>query len=350
MTMELLKDLIFAASPSGFERDAIDVFSYKMEEFGADLYYSDKIGNRAYALGNGPVKVLLSAHIDTISGRIQTLGKDGVCSFINTNGLDIKSLLGSNVEILTPYSDRESIPGIIGKKPIHLESTSERESSVDFNKLRIDVGAESIEDLERMGIHVGCPVIHRREFMELGENRIVGTGLDDKVGVWIVLKIMEILSKSYIPEKYTIIGLASVQEETGCRGVKIASRNINPDVSIDFDATFAIDGGLGLEPEKTGDIKLGEGGVLSWGPDKSIAICEAIRRLSEETKIKFQHDASRCGGTNTSSIQIFSSDCETCLISIPTRNMHTPVEMCDKRDILGIIDLVVYSIKEGIYN
>ena len=172
----------------------------------------------------------------------------------------------------------------------------------------------------------------------------------DKAGIFICLRIIQQLVhyKSTWDKKYTVIFLAATQEETGLRGAKVAASAINPDISIDFDVTFACNNGRGVKREKYGNIKLGEGGVIQFGPDKSERLNSILIDAAEHNDIKYQRGVSRAGGTNTSAIQLAAADCETTLISIPNKDMHTPVELVSKDDIESIISLVSLVIEKNL--
>lgn len=346
MNKDFMSALLTAYSPSGLETEALKVWDAFCENLGLKAYYSDKIGNHAYSLGNGETKILLSGHIDEVNARVIYIDNDGNISMTSTGGMCRKSLVASEVIIL---GDKGPVKGIVGKKPIHLESVKERDQMEDFDSLRIDVGSDSKEEVEAMGICPGSIVVYRRTVdVDFGANKIVSNSLDDKVAVYITGMIMQQLQKSVAQwgDKYTVIGMAAAQEETGCRGAQVAAHNINPDISIDFDVTFATDGGLGIKKEKQGDVRLGKGGVIMYGPDKSIRIANLLKDVCREREIPYQSVAGRAGGTNTNQIQLMSANCETMLVSIPNRNMHTPVEVCDWRDIQSIIDMTVGVIEE----
>lgn len=344
---EFMADLLAAFSPSGLEHDALAVWDDFCKKLSLKPYYSDKIGNSAYSLGHGPIKVLLSGHIDEVNARVIYIDKSGILSITSTGGMCRKSLVASEVVVL---GDKGPIKGIIGKVPIHLESAKERDEMGDFSKLKVDLGVDTKEEAEALGVCPGSIVVYKRNVdVDFGPNKVASNSLDDKVAVYITGMIMERLSKSVDVwgDKYTVIGMAAAQEETGCRGAQIAAHNINPDISIDFDVTFATDGGLGIKHEKQGEVNLGQGGVIMYGPDKSIRIATLLKEVCREHEIPFQSVAGRAGGTNTNQIQLMSANCETMLVSIPNRNMHTPVEVCDWRDIDSIIQMTSYAIEEG---
>ena len=349
MKKEFLKRLLEAVSPSGQEDEAINVWKEELEGEGILLRaYEDKIKNCAYSLGSGPCKILLSGHIDEVAARVSLISDSGLlCVHYAGNGIDNRSLPGQRVIVLTDSG--EKINGAVIKQPMHLDKDSDWPNGYsDFSKIRVDIGCEDKESVEKLGIHPGCPVIYSSPVsIDWGENRICSPGLDDKVAVFIVAEVMKRLNKPFLSwdDKYTVIGLAATQEETGLRGATIAARNISPDISIDIDVDWATDDDLSGPKEKIGDIKLGEGVIISYGADKSTRLNMILTKIARESDIKFQYASSGPGGTNTDAIQLNSSNCETTHLAIPNRSMHSPVEICDWRDIEAAINLLVKVIE-----
>jgi endoglucanase len=234
------------------------------------------------------------------------------------------------------------VEGIVHKNPIHIEWKEEKlkDKVLDFDDLRIDIGAESKEEVESLGIHVGSPIVHGRILnLEFGSHRIHGNSLDDKAGVYVVAEVMKRLSEytneSEWKQRYTVIGCACVGEESGLLGAHKAARQINPDISIDLDVLHAADTGL-YDKTKYGEVKLGEGPVITWGQDKS----RRLNKILGSGGIKTQDGAERIGGTNTKEFYLETTDAETTLISLPLLSMHTPIETMDWRDIEGAIELL----------
>lgn len=343
--VKFLEDLLNAFSPSGYEKEAIKVWEDKMNSLGLKKVYSDNIGNSGYSLGNGPKKIMISGHIDEIAMMVGLIEEDGMIVLQNLAGIDKKVLPGAQVRVNT--SDGRWIPGVIQKAPIHVEGKGkEADSVLKIESLRLDIGADSKEEVENnFKVYVGSLVVFERNVHpEFGVNKIVGNALDDKIGVYITAKVAEILSRTSVKsifDLYTFYFVACTQEESGLRGAWVAAHNINPDVSIDIDVTFASNGGL-ISKTKYGDIKLGKGAVIEFGQDKSRRIADLMIQFAEakDEEIAYQRGVARCGGTNTDAIQLMSSDCETMLISIPNLSMHTQNETCDWRDVESAIDLI----------
>ena len=344
---EFLQKLINAPSPSGYEKEATDVFIKEVQSYINEIPETDNFGNAYFKAGRGSTKVLLSGHIDEVSAMVTSISDDGMISFGQAGGIDVKDLTASKVILLA--DDFTQIPGAVIKLPIHLETPEEkRDKPYKFHELRIDVGAESKAQVENAGIHPGTPVLYERTSdLHFGINRLTGVGLDDKIGVFVASEIFrEINYEKQLDQswknKYTVYCLAATQEEVGCRSVCVAARRINPDISIDFDVTFATDGDLGISKSKYCDIRLGNGAVLSYGGDKSPRLNHILKECAG-TRCQ-EAAGGRAGGTDTSNIQIFSFNCETTLVSIPNRSMHTRVEVCDWRDVENAVRMVSRAI------
>lgn len=347
---EFLKELLTAPSPSGQEEKALEVWRGFMNGLGLKECYTDKIGNSAFSIGEGKKKILLSGHIDQVNARVSLIHDNGLLALHYTGGIDNRCLPGSRVIILT--DEGKEIPGAIIKQPMHIDKSDIwPENHRDFSQMRVDVGAESKEDVEKLGIHPGCLVAYKSEIsIEWGENRICSPSLDDKIAVYIVAEVMKKLKsglKECEPgkpcwyEDYTIVSLAATQEETGLRGATVAAKNLNCQVSLDIDVDFASDDEMSGPKERIGDIKLGKGPIIAYGDDKSIRLNQLLKKnASGDVQIA----STISGGTNTEAIQLNSADCETAHIAIPNRSMHSQTEMCDWRDVDGAIDMIYKTI------
>ena len=345
MNRKLLQDLILKASPSGYEKEATKVWKNYLSEL--PECYADKIGNSAFSVGHGPIKILLSGHIDQVNAQVSMIHDNGLLALEYTGGIDNRCLPGSWVSILT--DDGGVVHGAVIKQAMHLdESDKWPDGHRDMSQLRVDIGVSTKEEALDLGIHPGSIVCYKPEVdINFGSNRVCGTSLDDKVGVFITAEILKTLKVKEIlgwSEKYTVIGLSATQEETGLRGATIAAKAINPDISIDFDVTFCSDDELSGPKDRLGEVGLGKGPVISWGCDKSPRINMTLKNVAKELGNNYQEESSRAGGTNTDAIQLFSIDCETTHVAIPNRSMHSQTEVCDWDDIQGAIEIIVEAI------
>lgn len=348
MNKEFLKKLLNAYSPSGYEKNATSEFDDYMGTFDCNHEFTDKVGNVCYSVGNGKIPIMISGHVDEIALQIQHIDDKGFIHFVKDGGVDPKVLLGSTVMIMSSITGKP-VPGIIGKKPIHVEwkADDEKDKTTKIKDMKIDIGTESKEETMKL-VSIGDPIIIQDIPMELGENRIVGRGLDDKIGVFIVAEVLKRLSTVSL-NNVKVFGVACTQEETTASGAIISAANINPAYSIDFDVTFATDDDY-VSPCEWGDIKLGKGGAIAHGVDNNRELSSLFKNVCDKFNIPYQEFVAPTGGTDTVHIKQASSDCATQLLSIPNRNMHTQVEMCDYRDIESLIEMTVQTILEIDHN
>lgn len=351
---KFLEDLCLAPSPSSYEVEAIKIWEKYMGDLkecssGYYLKYTDNLRNSCYSLGNGgPRKVLFSAHIDSVCARVTKIDKNGTLLFNQSGGICLKSLISSDVLVL---GRKGWVPGVVSKVALHLDE--QRDKVGEFTNYRINLGYQSADKVKELGIYPGSLVIYMPEInTNFGEDYICGTGLDDKAGMYIVYEIARKLIDIWnnnLDTKYTIYFAAMTQEEVGAVGAKRATHNLDPNVSIDFDCTFA-DTDL-IESKKftaLKEISLGSGPLVAYGADKSLELNDKLVEILEDLKMPYQTYATQAGGTNTRVIQDFSSDCLTTLLSYPLISMHSSKEIVKKSDLNACADLIVEAIKREI--
>lgn len=334
-----LNALLSANTPSGYEDEGTVIFNDYCSSFAKHIY-DDAIGNSCFAVGDGDIPFLISGHIDEIALQVQNIDDKGFIHFIKDGGIDPKVLLGCNVTILC--QENHKVKGVIGKAPIHIEHKSEdKDKVIKIKDMKIDCGFQTKEEAMEY-VSVGDMIIVNSPIIDLGPYRISSRGLDDKIGVFITAEVLRVLSKHKL-NKLKVFGASCVQEEVGAVGATIIAKNINPKYSIDYDVTFATDDGY-VSADEWGDIQLGKGGAIAHGTDCNPKFVKFIQDVCKEKEIPCQNFSAPNGGTNTLHIKQGASDCQTALISIPNRNMHTQVEICDFRDIQAIIDMTIATI------
>lgn len=352
---EFLKNLMMSNNPSGYEQDtkAFREFCNSTNSW-KNTYNDDSFGNIIYTIGSSDMlsrSIMISGHIDEVGLQVCGITDQGLLHVHRLGGIDLRCLSGQEVSVL---SEKGIVQGIIGKCPIHLEESDKKEEYYKVEEFLVDIGAENKEEALSM-VSIGDPMVYSPNFKFIGNgNRIMSKGLDDKIGVFVSALVLERLSKEF-PEvltQYVVNCVATTQEELGLRGAITAARNLKPNISIDIDVTFATDEGRGSVREETvgGDIKLGSGPVIVHGPDKSREAIRKIKSIAKEENIPIQEQVS-FGGTNTCMIQEVSPSLrvETVSIGIPVRNMHTPAEICDLRDVIGAID-IIYKYITSLYS
>ena len=337
-SLKFLEALMRSSSPTGYEVGAAKVY----RDYLKDVCHveCDVLGNTIASLNNGaPMRVLLDAHYDEIGFQIVYISEDGLLFFRANGGIDKLNVPSSEVDIITANG---VVPGVIGKKPIHLLKPKERDTAVELTDMWIDIGVSSKAEAQQL-VSVGDPVVMRQNFRMLNENRFISKGCDDKIGVFIVAETMRRLAGRKL--NVAVYGVGSVQEEVGLRGATVSSFDINPQVGFAIDVGFATD--LPDIPKKQyGEVSLGNGIILTKSCDNNIILGEILRNTAKAKAILYQESAAHraSGGTDAAVIQLTRAGVATALLSVPNRYMHSPVEMCDLRDAWSAVELLTETI------
>ena len=320
----LLKRLSEANGVSGYEHQ---VRQLVQEEFGrlADEVRTDALGNViALKRGDGPAPrpaILIATHMDEIGLIVSDL-EEGFLHFQQVGGYDDRVLLGQEVLV----HGRRTLPGIIGARPPHVLSQKERGQPVPYDKLRIDVGL-SPEELPKV-VRVGDLVTMKRELIELQGDLVAGKALDDRVSVVAAAICLEELGR--MRHLWDVYAVATVQEEVGVYGAITSTYHLRPDLGIAIDVTWAKQPGAADEYT----YELGKGPTIGCGPNFHPKLQQALVETAEKLELSYHMEpAARPGGTDAYAIQISREGIPAELISIPLRNMHTPVETVSIKDI-----------------
>lgn len=335
MDFNLLKNIVETPGAPGHERPIRKLIEELISPH-VDELYTDPMGNLiARKKGDGP-KVMMAAHMDEISLISTNVDDNGFVRFSTLGGFDADTLTTQRVWI----HGTETIPGVIGSKPIHIQSDQEKKAKTKLKNLFVDAGlpVDDVRDL----VPDGTPITRMSNLIELG-NSVTGKSLDNRLSVYILIEALK-KAKSSNSDLFAVF---TVQEEVGLRGARVAAQQIQPEIGIALDITLANDlPGVG-DHEKCTTLGAGIGIKVM---DKSI-ICtpELIRfleNLAEENNIKHKREVLTAGGTDTSAMQYLMgiSSHVTC-ISCPTRYVHSTVETASKTDIDAGIELATACIE-----
>lgn len=332
--LTFFKKLVQTPSPSGYEQPAQEIIRNYAENF-ADSVTTDVLGN-VIAVRNpdAPVRVMLAGHVDQIGLNVQYVDDNGYIYFLALGGWDIQVLVGQHVTIWTLSGP---IPGVIGRKPIHLLKEDERKRAPRLSELWIDIGAATKEEVTQV-VRIGDPITINLTVTELMQNRISGSGMDDKSGAWVVMEALRRADASKL--KCAAYAVATVQEELGLRGATGSAYGVNPHVGIAVDVTFSSDCPT-IEKKEEGEVSLGAGAVITRGPNMNPKVVNMLIDIAVGNDIKYQLTASGSPpGTDARVIQLTRGGVASGLISIPNRYMHSPVEIVSLDDMDAAADLL----------
>lgn len=332
-TKELLRELSELNGVSGDECAIMQVVKRELKPY-VDSIELDNMGN-LIATRNGHGKsVMIAAHADEIGLMVKGIDDKGFISFSTIGGFFSQSLL--NQKVVIP-SAKGSIIGVIGSKAPHVMDKAERDAVVETKTMFIDIGASTKQEVLDAGIAPGTFMALHSEFEELLGDKVSGKALDNRIGIVLMIEAMK---RTQTP--YTVYGVASVQEEVGLRGARTAAFKLNPDMAIVVDTGIPTDH-PGMSPVD-GDISLGKGPLITIMDGGIIVpkkVLDYTAKKAKEIGIKIQMEVSASGGTTDAAIvHMIREGIPTGVVAVPTRYLHSPVEVASMADIEDAIELV----------
>ena len=338
---EFLKKLLSTPGPSGNEGTAAKVWREEAGKFASGVR-GDRMGNSFATLNAGrSPKVMLSGHIDEIGLMITHIEDQGLLRFTGVGGWDPQVLVGQRVRMQT--GDGE-IFGVIGKKAIHVMEPEERKKVSEIKSLWIDIGAKDGDEAKGM-VRVGDVGVLDQDLLELPNGRIASRSLDNRMGAFVVLEALRLLSEEdrMAPE---VVAVASVQEEIGLYGARGAAYGLDPDAAIAVDVTHATDT-PGVSKNENGDHSLGSGPVIARASVLSPIVTDGLIAAAEGEGIAYTLQAdSRSTGTDADAIHFSRAGIATGLVSCANRYMHSPNEIVDLGDLESCARLICAYVKK----
>jgi putative aminopeptidase FrvX len=336
---DFLHKLLVTPSPTGAEQPVQRIVRDRMKKY-ADVIETDLHGNVIVALNpKAERKVMLAGHCDQIGFMVRHISNDGFIYVSALGGMDVGVLHGARVTI---HSEKGPVEGVFGRKPIHQQSTEERDRTKnDLDKLWIDIGAKNRREAERK-VNIGdCATFHL-SVLDLGNGLICAPGLDDKVGLFIAMETLRVLSGKKL--SVGLYAVSTVQEEVGLRGASTSAYAINPEVGIAIDVTHATDNPANDNPRST-PCKLGLGPTITSGPNTNPVVEKLLKDAAKKTKSPYQPAPSpRPLGNDANTIQISRGGVAAASLGIPNRYMHTQVEVCSYKDLEAAVKILAYFI------
>ena len=181
------------------------------------------------------------------------------------------------------------------------------------------------------------------ELTKLGASRYAAKAFDDRLACALLAEVARTCAEPACDTYFVF----TVQEEVGCRGSKPAAYAIAPDYAIAVDVTNTGDM-IGAPPMT---VKLGGGAAIKI-KDASVlcskVIVDGLTALAEADKIPYQYEILVAGGTDTSSMQTAGAGAHAGAVSIPTRYVHSPVEVVDAKDLDACVKLLRAAVERGI--
>ena len=322
----LIKKVVCCPGVSGNEKQIAALLEKEVAPY-VDETYTDALGNLiAIKYGNleggERKKLLYCAHMDEIGFIVTFIEENGFIRFAPIGGINFVAAAFSHVVFAN------------GEKGILVPEAGTKGDAITADKCVVDIGATSAKEASRK-VKIGDCFSLAHNLSKLGANRAVGRPIDDRIGCAIMIETAKALAGNCPHDMYYVF---SVQEEVGCRGARPAGFSIAPDIAIAFDVTGTGD----AQGSKPMAVKLGGGAAIKIKDGSVICSGEVVsklQKLSKEKKITAQNEILLYGGTDTSVLQGAGVGAYAGCISIPSRYIHSGVEMIDLRDVQACTEL-----------
>jgi endoglucanase len=334
-----LQRLLETPSPSGFEEPNAAHFREYVAPF-ADRVYTDRLGSVVAAVNpEGSPRVMLAGHIDEIGFLVHYISDEGFLYFRTIGGHDNAVIVGQRVLV---HTQSGPLPGVIGKKPVHVLKPDERGKPVELEDLWVDLGVTGGRDeVIAAGVRVGDPVTYDLGMRRLLGDQINARAIDNRIGAWVVAEALRRVRER--SPKAAVFAVATVQEEIGLRGAYASAFGIDPHIGIAVDVTFATDF-PSMEKRKFSELKVGGGPTVLRGANANRRLADRMIALAEENNIPYQPEATPGGtGTDANAMQISRAGMVTGLVGVPLRYMHTPCELISLADADNAAELLAVT-------
>jgi putative aminopeptidase FrvX len=335
-TPALLQRLLTAPGPPGHEEAPATVWREAAAEF-ADDVSSDHMGSSiARVNGNGDNPLLaVIGHIDEIALLVSHVSDKGFLHVNGSGGWDPQVLVGQRVEVLTRSG---KVPGVIGRKPIHVLEGEERKKAVELKGLHVDIGVRDSDEARSL-VREGDPIVITAEPLELRDGRLASRSLDNRLGAYVALEVARRVSDAG-GGVGPVAGVAAVQEEIGLHGARAVAYGLRPDMAVVVDVTHATDA-PGVDAGELGEHGLGSGPVITRGAIVSRPLNDLLDKAAESVGIECTTEAAGSStGTDADVVHMSRTGVPTAVVSIPLRYMHSPVELVELGDVEATIEVL----------
>ena len=270
---KFLREYINNPSPTGFESEGQKMWLNYISPY-IDEHFVDTYGTVVGVINpEAKYKVVIEAHADEISWFVHYITKDGYIYLRRNGGSDHQIAPSKRVNI---HTKKGLVKAVFGWPAIHTRTAS-TEKTPKLDNIFLDCGCASKEEVEQLGIHVGCVVTYEDEFMILNDKYYVGRALDNRIGGFMIAEVARMLHENKIKLPFGLYITNSVQEEVGLRGAQMIVEQIKPNVAIVTDVCHDT-GTPMLNKIKQGDTKCGGGPVLTYGPAVQNNLLELNKR------------------------------------------------------------------------
>ncbi|RXR19465.1 M42 family metallopeptidase [Flavobacterium stagni] len=339
-SLQFLEQYLNNASPTGYESEGQKIWMKYLKPY-VDTFITDTYGTAVGVINpEASFKVVIEGHSDEISWYVNYITDNGLIYVIRNGGSDHQIAPSKRVNI---HTKNGIVKGVFGWPAIHTRNRG-KEETANLHNIFIDVGCSTKEEVEKLGIHVGCVITYPDEFMILNGDKFVCRALDNRMGGFMIAEVARLLKANKKKLPFGLYIVNSVQEEIGLRGAEMITQTIQPNVAIVTDVCHDTTTPM-IDKKIEGDLQMGKGPVIAYAPAVQNKLRDLITDTADAHKIPFQrHATSRVTGTDTDAFAYSNGGVASALISLPLRYMHTTVEMVHRDDVENVIKLIYESL------
>ena len=345
-SLDFLESYLNNAAPTGYEWNGQKLWMDYLKPY-VDEFITDTYGTAVAVINpEAKYKVVIEGHADEISWYVNYIADNGLIYVIRNGGSDHQI---APSKIVNVHTKNGNVKGVFGWPAIHTRNKAKEEAPKPDN-IFIDIGAKDKEEVEKMGVHVGCVITYPDTFHILNDDKFVCRAIDNRAGGFMIAEVARLLHENKKKLPFGLYITNSVQEEIGLRGAQMIAERIKPDVAIVTDVTHDTTTPM-IDMKKQGHAEIGKGPVVAYAPAVQQKLRDRITETAEKKEIPFQRAAlSRATGTDTDAFAYSGSGVASALISLPLRYMHTTVEMVHREDVENVIKLIyetLLTIEDG---
>lgn len=337
-TMDLFKNLTELQGASGNERDVRNFMRGELKKYADEVIQDNLGGVFGVRNGDGP-RVMVAGHMDEVGFMVTQVTTNGMIRFQTLGGWWNQVLLAQRVQVMTANGP---VIGVIGSTPPHNLTPEQKKKPMDTKDMLIDIGAGDKDDAEKIGIKPGQSIVPICPFTPMAnEKKILAKAWDNRYGCGLSVELLKELQGEAVPNK--LYSGATVQEEVGLRGAKVAANMIQPDIFYALDASPAND--MAGDDQEFG--QLGKGALLRIF-DRSMITHRGMREFildtAESNDIPYQYFVSQ-GGTDAGSVHLSNSGVPSAVVGICSRYIHTSSSIIHVDDYQAAKDLLIKLVK-----
>ncbi|MEX2376291.1 MAG: M20/M25/M40 family metallo-hydrolase [Dehalococcoidia bacterium] len=252
-------------------------------------------------------------------------------------------------EVLLCVGEGRDVPALIANKSHHATAQDEKHRVLPYPDLYIDAGFTSISQALAAGIDIGTPIVYAPRAVDLANDRLAGTSVDDRAACAVMIEVARELQST--ERRPTVHFVFSVLEEFNLRGAVTAAQALLPDIAIQLDLILATD-----SPDMTarGDVRLGGGPAMSLysfhgrgtlnGTIPHPALVRLFETAAEDAGLPLQRSAHIGALTDSSYVQLVGSGVAAIDLGFPMRYSHSSLEVCELNDLVGLAQLLIAAI------